>query len=817
MRLGLIGDMAFILTARAQSLSQQISKTPQLILEVEGIDTIFGSSPIFEFAKWDGGLNWDDEGATWDGLQQVLGALDYISFEGATDKSISQQLQPDKSNTNSISTFQIELIDKDNKVAKIFALDSIGEILGRKAQVYLSFAKAAYPQDAIPLFRGFVDGFNLDSGTCQVSISHPDNLRRQTIYNPYQSKLTGALTPLSTTINVLSTNGLYETQDTFTSYIRINDEIILVSSINSTTQITGIRGQLGTIAVSHDNDSDCTSVYQLIDKPLELALKVMLSNDGNTSFESLDIPASINFISPMESINNTLIFNYFNIQEKTGLVEGDIITLSGGSNAGTYTVAGFGLLDNGSYIVTQESLVTDANYTGQMSYKSKYNVFPDGLNMQTNEVDVAGFESLISSLFSTFVEYEFYLSDAIDNAKDWIDTQLFFPVGLYSLPRKARSSVKMTTPPLSVDVLPTINVKNITNIESIKTQRSTSKYLYNNFTYQYDLDLIRGEYLTRDILVNQTSKQRMNVGYKGYKVESDGLRSSSATTTMIQAIVSRLNDRYRFAPLFIQGIQILYKDGFNIEVGDTIPFGGSDVRIPNPNTGKRGLPLELYEVANKKMDITTGNVSIDLLQTNYALAARYGVISLSSFVGAGSTTTRVRLSRMNITGEFLTEADKWRPFAGENIRIRSDDYTVDETTKFISIDPIDSNFILVEALSFAPLEDYIIEIPEYDDTNAEIDSNYKLRFVYLNRQFNITSVVSSNEFDVDNVGDLVIGSSIYVHSEDYVRDSFEQEVTVDNIIGNTVYLNTALTFTPLVGDKMENSLYLDNGYPYLLA
>lgn len=808
--------MAYILTARAQALSQQIAKTPQLIFEVEGIDTIFGAFPIFEMARWDGGLNWDDDNAYWDGLQKILGALDYISFEGGTDKSLSQQLQPDKFSTSSVSTFNIELIDKDNRIAKIFALDTIGEILGRKASVYLSFLQASFPEDAIPLFRGFVDGFDLDSGTCQVSISHPDNLRRQTIYNAYQSNLTGAINNLVTTINVKSTGGLYASQDTFTTYVRVDDEIMLLSSIVNATQISVIRGQLGTIAASHDIDADITSVFKLIGSPLDLALKVMLSNEGNTFFESLDVPMTINFISPMESLNNALIFDYFNIQERTGLVVGDIVELYGGSNIGTYFITGFNVLDNGSAIIVDGPLVDDSNYSGSFRYKSKYNVFPDGLNMMTNEVDVEGFESIKSSFFSTFIDYDFELVETIDNAKDWIDEQLFFPMGLYSLPRKARSSVKMTSAPLSVDVLPNLNTSNITNIENIKVQRSTAKYLYNNYTYVYEKDLISDKFLVRDVLIDQVSKQRMNVGYKGYKVESLGLRASSSTTLTIQAIVERLKDRYRFAPLYVQNIQLLYKAGFNLEVGDVIPFGGETVRIPDPNTGKRGLPLALYEVANKKLEITTGTITVDLLQTAFQLNARYGVISLSSYVGSGSTTSRIRIDRMNVTGEFLTEADKWRGFAGERVRIRSDDYVFDYTTKFIGIDPSDNNFLLIEPIASAPLVDYIIEIPVYDDSSANVDFDYKLRFVYLNRQATITSVVGADEFDVDDASLLVIGSEIYVHSDDYTRDSFGNVFVIQDIIGNTIYLDAPLDFTPLVGDRLENSNYLDGGFPYLI-
>lgn len=105
-------------------------------------------------------------------------------------------------------------------------------------------------------------------------------------------------------------------------------------------------------------------------------------------------------------------------------------------------------------------------------------------------------------------------------------------------------------------------------------------------------------------------------------------------------------------------------------------------------------------------------------------------------------------------------------------------------------------------------------IPEYDNTAAENNSQYKLRFAHFTAKVNITSVTNAQIFNVDNASELLEGSKIVVSSLDYVDDSFGSEATIDNITGSTITLSDALSFTPLVGYKVERSNFLDSGSFY---
>ena len=810
--------MAINLTKRNTSLSKQISINPQAILKIEGLDTVFGAQPVLEFIKWDAeNVTWDVAGANWDGLFERNDSLAVISLGSGTTNSITNQILPDKGGTTNLSTVNISMVDVGNKVAKLLSFDNITEILGKKADFYIGFKQGSFPEDALPIFRGIITDFYTQDGLVMVTVAHPETLKVQEIYDQYLSPLTANISAVDTVIPVAQTEDYFESIDALTSYIKIGDEIMLVGSKSSTT-FTVTRAQFGTIAVTHDDEDDVTSVYELEGKPIPLALKLMLSGEGNEFFLSDDIPKSINYITNTESLANSLIFEYFDIQDLTGLVVGDSIRLTG-PNAGIFTIKAFGTLDNGSFITVNESLIEEVEFLTTFEYRSQFNVLPDGLGMQPFQVDIAGHLEIQTIFPSNFTDYRFVLNDTLSDPKEFIDKELYFPQALIAIPRKARSSVKMITPPFTSEILPTLNVSNITNLGKIKQRRSTFKYLYNIYRYNYEKDEVEDKFKAKTILINNKSRDRIKIGKKQLKINSLGLRNNPPTTIALSQIIQRMKDRYSFAPTYLQGIQIKYSDSFNLEVGDVIPFGGLDSQVVNLQTGKRGLEEKLYEIINKSLNIKTGEIKVDLLETSFNLNTRNAVFSLASFIGSNSTTTSVNIFKAPQidTGEFLNESDKWVQFVGQEVRVRNDDYTNDEVVTFVNIDPANNNNLIVTpALTFTPSLNDIIEIPEYDDTSSSASSIYKLQFSHMTSLQGITSVASDKIFDVADGSEVREGSFIYVHSDDFTRDSFEEEIEVASVVGNTVTLDVDLPFTPLVGDKLQLSNFKDDGFPYSL-
>ena len=809
--------MSVSLSFSAQSYLKETGINPQVILDIEGVDLIFGAQPILKSLTWDDDSPealWDND-LSWDGKIQDVNSRDYIQL-GSTTTNITQQIEPDKGSISSISTVNIALIDKDGEVSKALSFDSITEILGRKAVFSIGFAQGTYPEDANPVFRGIIVDFYTEPGLVVVSMASPETLKRQTLLEKIQTELTAPITNSETLIPVMMTTGIVQSGDALKTYIRIDDEIMEVIAINPTS-LGVVRGQLNTVASSHDNEASVETFYRLQGKPLELALKVMLSKENNQLFTSLDKPKSINFISPTEYLSNALIFDYYSIEEKTGLVIGDIVELTSGSNAGTYTIKEFGLLESGSYIVVNETLIDESEYIGDFLYKSKWNVLPFGLGMLTNEVDVEQFESIDSFFGNNFVDYDLYIKDTIDNAKDFIDSQIFFPQGLYSIPRKARSSVKFIAPPFTSEIIPTIDLDGILNITKIKQRRSVHKYLYNTFVYRYNVDSIEDKYLAGRIVISSDSLDRLQVGKKQMKVESDGLRNNAETTLLIDNVGQRMVDRYQYAPTYLSDIEVNYKTGYAIEVGDIVPFGGKDLQFTNFQTGLKGTDVSLFEVINKSLNVKNGTIKIDLVSTNFDVFARYAVVSLASNIGSGSTNQRIRIELTNDTLEWARESDKWLPYIGQIVTVRSTDYTQEEEAVLTGIDPTDKNFLLLEApLSFIPASGYVIEPSEYQNASPAINEIFKVQFAHFGGLPAITSVATNQEFDVDDPSTLAEGSMVVIHSKDFTRDSFGGKYKIDSIVGSTITLSTSLDFTPQIGDFVNNSNFQDNGYPYIL-
>jgi len=809
--------MSIKLSVAAQNLISQIGIEPQIILDIEGLDLIFGARPVFrEFfwdddnpeVLWDNGLRWDDKIVS-------EKSRDWISLNETTT-NITQQIQPDKGSISSISTVNVSIVDKGGEVSRATSFDKIGDILGRKAVFSIGFSDGIYPDDANPVFRGVVVDFYESAGSVMISIASPESLKKQVFLEKFQTELSSPINSSAVNIPLLLTQGIYIPGNALTCYLRVNDELMQIISVDSPTQATVVRGQLATVAGNHGQGDTVETFYRLQGNPIDLSLKMMLSKTGNANFQSLDVPRSVGFVNITDSIDNALIFDYYDIREKTGLTNGDYVQITG-PNAGEYQVIEMGILDQGgSYIVLDGTLTEEEEFTGAFSYRSKYNVLTTGLGMLTSQVDVEQFERIKAQFGNNFVDYDIYVKDSIDNAKEFIDTEIFFPQGLYSIPRKARSSVKFIAPPFSSDIVPYLGTSSVTNASRIRQRRSIHKYLYNTFVWRYNVDSIEDKYLSGKIVISSNSLNRIDIGKKQMLIESHGLRNNPSTTIMIESITARLVDRYQFAPVYYDGIEVSYKDGYTLEVGDIVPFGGKDLQSVDLQTGERGRPFLLYEVYNKTLNVKNGKISLDLVQTAFDIFARYGVISLASTIGDGSTTERIRITKSLDTGEYPRESDKWLKFVGQTVRVRSPDYSFDEESILLGVDPFNKDFLVLEtAISISPLIGYVIEPAVYQG-DTEFNDRFKIEFVHWVPRVKITSVVSSLVFSVDDASKLLIGSRVVVSSDDFSRDSFGAIHIIDAIAGNQVTLKTALEFTPVIGDNVNSTRFQDGGDPYLL-
>lgn len=809
--------MAFIPSETAQNTSQQSVIQPILILEIEGIPVLFGSQDISKIWRFDEGYLFDD-GLRFDDVVQDDSSRDYINLK-TTSKNVSQQVFPDREGTSSTLVMDIGLIDFNGEVTELFKQgNNVEDLLGQKASVFVGFKGTAHPEDSIPLLNGYINKITPNQGGYVVNVAHSENKKRQKIFKQYTSTLTSSITDVQTTIPVTSTNNFLESADSLTSYIQINDEIMEVVSVDSETQFTVVRSRLNTVASTHSNDDDISSVYGLSGNAIDLSLKLYLSG-GDEYFDTITA-TSFNQVNS-DLIANTIFFQDILLSSEFNVFAGDTILSSGatnGANNGTFTISEVVEVSNGSYIVCSGAgFVLETTTSASIQFKSQYNVLPvgAGCGLDPFDVDIQSHIDELNENSASFPNYQFYLKDDIE-AKTFVDKELYFPSGLYSINRKAKISCRFTRPPLANENVPVFNSENIINIDKIKVTRSTTNFMYNSIVYKFEKSVRDDEFKAGNISVNPTAKARTDNIDHTLTIESEGLRRNADTVSLIDRQSNRFYQRYQYGAIAYNNIKVLFKDAWNLEIGDVIEFGGTDVKIPDLQNGTTYTPRKFLEIISRDINLETQEITFNCLETGFDLNARFGVFSPSSYITANSTTSKLELELSFFTGSVITERQKWQNYVGERIRVRSEDYTFDEIVTIDSLAPENDEVINVSPPLSSVSAGYLIEIPTYDETSDEIDETYKKRYTYTNLQSVITSVTDAQTFEVTDGTQFKAGGLIQVRAEDYSDDSGDAGEEILSINVNEITLVNALDFTPSVGYVVEKLTYLDDGFRYSL-
>ncbi len=808
--------MALELSAKAKILSQKPDVRTSLIVEIDGYDLVFGAEQVKRGAKiGDAGLKIGQDGLKIGGVILNPNQRDYIMLDGTT-KTLSQQLFQGKGGSGSVGAIKVQLVDKGQELTKLFSPSGDNDVLGNTATVYLNFVGSAHPKDSIRILTGIVDDIAFGAGYVELNISHPEQLKRAEIFQNIKTELAAAIDSEATTITLDSTDGLLFPGEMLRSYVTIGDEVIEYSSVFGGQLLGCVRGtSYGGAAEAHDAGDEVSSCYRLIGKMKDLSLALMLSGH-RTAFASEIGIININQVSEISNIQNAILFP-FDVQEKYGLVEGDYVSIAGANNdenivAGRKIVS-FGENTYGGYIVLEGlDMVTEIESPATASFVSKYALLPDGCEMTPTQVDVAEHEKLEEMFGARFLEYDFFFDDTIE-AQELINEQIYFPSGCYQLPRKGRVSLGITTPPIADRGSVRLDSSNILNPEKLKIERSTKENFYNTVVYRYEHNYQFDKFVANNIHVDEDSQNRIKVGNSPLKIEAKGLRKGEGVTNLLDSQSERFLERFRFGAERVKSIQVNSRTGCAIEIGDSAVFGDSDLKMSDIKNASRSFSPRIMEVVNKKHDLQTGVATIDLLDTAFSLNGRYGVIGPSSIVTSGSSTTVVKLLRSYSTGENEYESEKWSDYIGMKVLIHSDDWTYQEETILKGFDAAHPNHAIVAALSEAPPEGAIMDIPGYDDSSYRAMEFYKKMHCFLCASVRVASGISTTQLTIDS-GDLAKvfeNALVQVHSEDYSETS--KDVRIQAIDGNTITINE-IEFTPQENYRLKVLSFKDGGLPY---
>lgn len=642
-------------------------------------------------------------------------------------------------------------------------------------------------------------------------------------------QVTQATTTLDTvtTINVTSTEGFLLPAPAYglRTYVRIEDEVIEYTGKTDTTFTGCVRQALAVqdaraLGVHHDTNASVESFYRLQGDAITMALNLLMSNGG--AYES-GVIADIKSIGDVEGVSTANAVYLFgtDLSRDYGRVIGDFVTITGDPNPANNVVNAVisDIISTryGSYLILgSSSLTLSLNTPAVMTFKSKYNVLPEGagLGLTGEEVDVPRFEQILERFSGSIFTYDFYIKDT-KTGTDFIDTEILFSTGAYPIPRLGKISAAYTSPPLGFDGILKLDTHNTQDPQSNKISRSINKFFYNAVVFAFNNAVVDDRYLSGDVNPDTESAKRIKVGSRPLNIECGGIRPTADNLIIIDALKERFKDKYRFGAEVIE-VKTMYGKTFNVDVGDVALFGAG-LNLPDTKTGTRAFKSRLWDILNKSLTPETGEVRLTLMDSAYSIEdARYGVISPSSYVGVGSTDTNLKIKNSYDVVAPTPETIKWRDIIGIKLIVHSEDWTVSGETYLQGINPSDPYALVVDPpLAFTPTENMIVDVAPYpDNDNAEDDAVAKSIYVFTNPTVAVVGGVNNFSFNVD-ISEAPLfktNAVVLVHNDDYTILS--PEVRVLSVVGTLVTVNATLGFTPVVGHEIELIGYKDGGAPY---
>lgn len=823
--------MSFTITTRAERELAKLKIEPQLVLEIEGVTTLFGAVEILRLIRIG-----DDEleiGDDWKigGLSAVVDQEDVISFDGGSSTRIDQQLQPDKGSVSSVSSVSIALTDRQLVATRLISPGVvIDDILGVKAKLWMGFRNTAFKEDYIQIFAGIIDDVESGAGIVKLNLAHPEQLKRQEIYNPVDAILDATMNDSQTTIElddasnfpvpVLGPDGSVD--ETIKFYVKIEDEYIRYEGRTGNTLTGCTRASLASLNVAHTVGADDITVKSLValdGTAIDIALKVMLSGTNGNYLDDLAITRYLH-PDPLTTIPNSIFFQGVDLNRDYGVVEGDYITITdateGANNCSAKTIQEIISTDDGSYAVINDvTFVEESDTEAVISFRSQFDSLGYGLAMSPDQVDINEHIYWQNFLLASY-SYLFVLQEKI-NGKDFLDKEVYLPIGAYSLPRQGRCSMGYHIGPVFRGSLKTLNRDNIKDPDKIRLRRTINRNFYNTIVYRFDKPAASDKFTGGYIAVSADSINRIAVGNKVLAIASEGLRRSGSGAAVAQQVSTRYLARYQFATEFFESIGLLFRDGYALEPGDSVLLDPTRLKISNTEEGTRNKLPKVFEVTNKSIDLKTGDVKVSLTDTNFDHTERYGTVSPSSTLIAGSTTTELMID--DSFGAVFPEREyrKWEDYLGLPIIVHSEDWSFEEEVTLESIDPANRKKLILASttpLSAPPPAGYVIEVGNYPDTEISSDNGaYKAVHAFLSMTAPVTASALPTSFEVDP-GDIPyfnVGTKVRIHNADFSDDS--GEVKVVSISSPTVTVED-MGFTPDTSHVVENLDFLDGGKTY---
>jgi hypothetical protein len=611
-------------------------------------------------------------------------------------------------------------------------------------------------------------------------------------------------------------------------------------SINSSTVnvipyahvFRGTNYSRGTTVATHDVLTEVDNAVQLQGNVIDLILKIYLSGWGGPWITGVSCTALGTILEAGIAAPNSILFPV-DVVEEYGLVVGDQIQVTNSSFSG----------NNGNCIITDiqntngndsnRIVVTNKAFTLEnpasavtLAFRSQYDTLPIGCGLSNTpqDIDIQGFLDAKQTYFATGqFNMQLFITSPI-TGKDFIESEIFLPIGAYSITKQGKLSIAVTSPPLIGQKLIQLDETNVLTPQNITMTRAlNNRRFYNLIQYSYDED-DQGDYLSQANLLDADSESLFNQT-QSLPIQSTGLKTDLGAALIIASRGSALLNRFKDAAYQIT-LDCNWEAGSQIEVGDVVIVkdddgkGGGTLQITNIQTGVRALGTQLFEVISRTLKPQSGNASLILLSSlGYSVGQRYATISPSSFVGIGSTTASVVI--VDSYGPLYpgNEQKKYASLIGTTITVHAPDWSYEDSAVFTGFDPSNPyRMMLGSALGFTPAIGDIVDIAAYGTgTDPSFDKKAKLFYAFLDPSLAVVTGADQTHFTVSSgdAAQLNVGQPIIIHNADY--SILSNEVLVLSVTGTAVVTAKPLGMVPDVGQVIDLVGFKDGGAPYRLV
>lgn len=821
--------MAQKLTTTQESLASQTTKNLILILEIEGVETIYSSGVLYRNWKiGDPGVKIGDPGLKIGGRINEPNGRPLID-PMRSQKEISQQLEVERGGSGSVQSINISLTDYNGEITRLISPGYVvDEILGREATVYVAFEGGSHPEDSFRLFQGVIDTTTPAQSYVNIRVAHAQKLEDIDLFIPATAELIGAHDDLVTTLSMTTIDNFHLPVSGGVSldcFVKIDDEIIQYTSAfedEDTFELQNCtRGVFGTTAANHDDEAEVEALYRLSGNAIDLFLAILLST-GELVADNFIVP-SIGHVSEFQTIQNAVLFQGVDIAKKYNIVEGDRVQIEGSENPENNflfedgrVIESISTSGYGSYIVVSGGpLTNEISESITCSIKSQYDVLPVGCALKSKMVDIEQILAVGDVVGAGIAQYEFDIDEEI-NAKEFLSEQICMPSGLFQVPRVGRVSLDSTLPSIAGASAVVLNEKNILNPDKLMITRSINKHFYNGVLWKYDFDIVTGKAANARFRADAQAIAKFGKFEKILKLESYGLKKTQATKSLIELQSSRLIERYKNGAEGV-AVDVSFATGFNIDIADTVILDGRNLGLSDTRNGTRNFSPRVMQVINKDMRLKS-IVTLILLDTSYSEQGRFTVIGPSSKVLTGSTNDRLLLGSLFKSLDTQdSEKRKWEErYTGQKILVKNDDYSIQEETYIQGFDPQNTRAMLVSpALSFTPTPGMVVTMPKYDESDDSLMQIYKELHGFINFTSKVAASIDNQSFEVEpqHVGRFQKDLEIEIRNADYSDHAL---VKVSDVNGTTVSVSSTLPFVPDTTHFIQKLKFLDGGKPYLI-